>query len=119
MSIMAKVLPYREERPWGSFIEFAENEPVTVKIISVRAGEAFSLQSHEYREEFWHVISGSGTVEIGENKLPVEIGKDYTVPARTQHRITASEEPVVILEVARGVFDENDITRNEDRYGRI
>ena len=34
---------YIEERPWGSFMKFADNESVTVKIITVKSGEMFSL----------------------------------------------------------------------------
>ncbi|HSE56465.1 MAG TPA: phosphomannose isomerase type II C-terminal cupin domain [Candidatus Paceibacterota bacterium] len=110
--------PYREERPWGSFLQFTHNEPSTVKILTINPGQAFSLQSHQHRTEQWHVISGTGTIDIGEQEVPVMPGKDYSIPANTLHRITATELPVVVLEIATGDFDENDITRIDDRYGR-
>jgi len=109
---------YKEERPWGSFIEFALNEPVTVKIITVKAGQAFSLQSHKKRAEFWRIISGGGTITIGDASSAIKPGGDYEIPPNTKHRIEASSHPVVILEVSRGDFDENDIVRFEDKYGR-
>lgn len=115
-----KYLPsYKTEgRPWGSFIRFTENEPSTVKIISVRGGEAFSLQTHEDRDEFWHILSGSGTVVVGENTQEVAPGDELFIPRTTPHRMSAREHGVVFLELAFGDFNENDISRIEDRYGR-
>ena len=110
--------PYREERPWGEFVEFARNTPSTVKIITVNAGQAFSLQTHAKRDEFWRVISGDGTIEIGGTKVSIEIGGDHFVPRAMAHRITAGTSTVVVLEVSLGDFDEKDIVRLEDRYGR-
>lgn len=115
---MSKVIHYEERRPWGSFIEFSLNEPVTVKIITVDAGEAFSLQSHEKRNESWRIISGNGMITVGEKVSKLKPGMDYEIPKKTKHRIEALDEPVVILEVARGEFDENDIIRYRDKYGR-
>ena len=37
------------ERPWGHFDQFATNEPVTVKIITVEPGHRLSLQRHHLR----------------------------------------------------------------------
>ncbi len=110
---------YTEERPWGSFTKFTtDNEPVTVKIITVNAGEAFSLQSHEKRDEFWRIISGGGFITIGDTRSAIKSGGGYEIPQGTLHRIEAGSHPVVILEVSRGDFDENDIVRFEDKYGR-
>ncbi len=41
----------KEERPWGNFERFTLNEQTTVKIISIKAGKAISLQTHEHRDE--------------------------------------------------------------------
>ena len=112
-------LPHRDNRPWGDSLTFTHNEPSTVKILIVNAGEAFSLQYHRHREEFWHVISGDGTIEIGDTVVPVRPGDDHVIPAGTNHRISAGTSPVVVLEISKGEFDENDITRLEDRYGRL
>lgn len=120
---MAKTIqdfsPYTEERPWGSFSKFADNEQVTVKIITVRPGEAFSLQCHEKRDEFWRIISGNGTVTIGSLQKTIKSGEDCVVMRGEKHRVEAGSEPVVILEISRGEFDESDIVRFEDRYGRV
>jgi mannose-6-phosphate isomerase len=111
--------PYRENRPWGNFLELTHNTPSTVKIITVNPGQSLSLQFHEKRDEFWHVISGTGTIQIGEEKIDVVPGQDHIVPKLAHHRMEAGpDEPLVILEISTGEFDENDITRLEDRYGR-
>ena len=111
--------PYHEERPWGEFVEFTRNTPSTVKIITVNAGEAFSLQTHANRDEFWRIIYGEGVIEIGDKSVTVKAGDDHFIPRTTPHRITASTSKVVVLEVSFGNFNENDIVRLEYRYGRI
>lgn len=111
--------PYREERPWGEFTEFTRNALSTVKIITVKAGEEFSLQTHAKRDEFWHTISGDGLITIGDKTFPINKGDNNFVPRETKHRIKADREDVVILEISFGEFDEADITRFEDKYGRV
>ncbi len=111
--------PYREERPWGEFVEFTRNIPSTVKIITVKPGESLSLQHHKNRDEFWRIISGDGTIEIGDKKVPAVPGHDHVVARETNHRIEGGTQPLVLLEISFGDFDENDIVRVEDRYGRV
>ncbi|OGG43980.1 mannose-6-phosphate isomerase [Candidatus Kaiserbacteria bacterium RIFCSPHIGHO2_01_FULL_48_10] len=108
----------REERPWGSFERFTLNEPTTVKIIVVNLNEAFSLQTHEHRDEYWRVLKGSGTFTIGDEEKSAAAGESYYVPQGTEHRATAGPEGLVLLEIAFGDFDESDIKRIEDKYGR-
>jgi mannose-6-phosphate isomerase len=110
--------PYREERPWGEFIEYTRNTPSTVKIITVNPGEALSLQHHHNRDEFWHVISGEGTLHIGDTEIVARPGENHFVTRETKHRMTGGSIPLVILEISLGEFDENDIVRLDDRYGR-
>jgi mannose-6-phosphate isomerase len=111
--------PYREVRPWGEFLEFTRNTQTTVKIITVNPGQAFSLQHHQKRDEFWHIISGDGTIQIGTEISPIIPGQDHFIPKQTNHRVSADSSAVVLLEISFGEFDESDITRIEDRYGRV
>jgi mannose-6-phosphate isomerase-like protein (cupin superfamily) len=111
--------PYLEKRPWGEFIEFSKNTLSTVKIITVEANQAFSLQTHSKRDEFWHIISGSGILTIGKSTSKASAGQDYFVPRNTNHRAEAQSEKLVLLEISFGEFDEDDIKRLDDRYGRI
>lgn len=107
-----------DTRPWGRFEQFIKNEKATVKIITVNPGEAFSLQTHGKREEFWRVIMGSGTVTIAEKTYAAKGGDSFLIPKGIAHRAQAGENPLVFLEIAFGEFDEGDIVRIEDRYGR-
>lgn len=109
----------REDRPWGYFEQFTLNEPSTVKLLHVRAGEEFSLQTHEHRDEFWRVVGGSGQVTVGNVRSDANIGDEFFTPRGTPHRAEGAEdEDLRILEISFGQFDENDITRLEDKYGR-
>lgn len=109
----------KEVRPWGSFERFTLNEASTVKIITVKAGEAFSLQTHAHRSEFWRIIGGTGTVTIGGLVHDAHPGETYAIPQGSTHRAEGGPNGLVFLEIALGEFDENDITRLEDKYGRV
>lgn len=111
--------PYREDRPWGSFERFVQNMPATVKILRVASGKRFSLQKHSRRAEFWKVIEGSGTVQIGDIEKEVMVGDEIEVPINTLHRLTGGEHGIAVLEIITGDYDENDIERVEDDFGRI
>jgi mannose-6-phosphate isomerase-like protein (cupin superfamily) len=108
----------KETRPWGNFERFTLNEKTTVKIITVNSGEAISLQTHDHREEFWRVLTGSGTIHIDGKDNEAHPGDMFYTPKNTDHRITGGPEGLTCLEIAFGEFDEKDITRLEDRYGR-
>ncbi len=110
---------YEEERPWGRFRKFTDNIFSTVKIITVTPNKKLSLQSHSKRTEFWKVIGGSGIFEIDDSKHDVVLGDEYHIPVGTKHRIIAKENGLSVLEIATGEFDENDIVRYEDDYGRV
>jgi mannose-6-phosphate isomerase-like protein (cupin superfamily) len=110
--------PYTEERPWGRFTEFTKNEPSTVKIVTVDQTQALSLQSHRTRDEFWRVIEGEGFVTTGDSRVPAKKGDEFFIPRGTKHRIEAADRTISVLEISFGSFDESDIERFEDRYGR-
>ncbi len=110
--------PVTTKRPWGSFTRFTDNEPSTVKLLNVNKGEQLSLQYHAKRDEFWRVISGTPKIVIGDDTFDSKPGDDFTVLVNTKHRISAPNDDVVILEISKGEFDEDDIVRLEDVYGR-
>jgi len=110
---------YEEKRPWGLFRRFTNNAPSTVKIISVNPNEQLSLQSHNKRSEFWKVISGDGIFEIDGRKYIVEKGIEKEIKIGSKHRMQAGSDGMEVLEIALGDFDESDIVRYEDKYGRV
>lgn len=115
---MEEFKPFTIERPWGRFRQITHNSLSTVKVHNVKPGEATSWQSHKERSEFWYIISGDGEVHIDDQIFKVEPGGEYSAPVGAKHRWMAGPSGMVIVEVAMGNFDEEDITRYEDKYGR-
>lgn len=107
-----------DERPWGSFDRFTLNQVSTVKIIRVAPNQRLSLQRHHARAEFWHALSGSGTASIDGVDYPLATGIDAWIPQGAAHRLSAGVEGIEVLEIALGSFDEGDIERLDDDYGR-
>ncbi|MBV9454763.1 MAG: phosphomannose isomerase type II C-terminal cupin domain [Rubrobacter sp.] len=108
------------EKPWGRFEQYTHNILSTVKIITVDPGGTLSLQYHHNRDELWVVLDAGAKVELGEKVLHPEAGEKLFIPRETTHRLSCEgERPVRILEVSFGEFDEDDIVRLEDAYGRI
>lgn len=107
-----------ESRPWGTPERFTSNEATTVKILHVLPNKRFSLQKHGERSEYWRVIEGSGTATVGTEDRAVAKGDVVEIPAGTLHRLTGGNEGISVLEISFGEYDENDIERIEDDFGR-
>ena len=110
---------YSEERPWGRFEKFHENKPCTIKLIYINSNSRLSLQYHKKRSEFWKVIKGTAILELDGKKIILRDGETVTIPRQAKHRVGALESECMILEIAYGRFDENDIVRLEDDYQRV
>ncbi len=107
------------KKPWGQFDQFTRSEVTTVKILSINPSTYLSLQYHNHRDEFWRVISGHPVLTIGKRKINANPGDEFVIPKKELHRIEAEADPVVVLEISYdNNFDENDIVRLEDKYGR-
>ena len=106
------------KKPWGQFDQFTHNEITTVKIITVKSGEALSLQSHTERSEFWRIISGYPFVTVGEVIHSANPGDEFIIEKLQPHQLEATNDDVQVLEIAYGDFDEEDIIRIKDKYGR-
>lgn len=107
-----------ENRPWGWFEQFNENTPCSVKLIHVKAGSRLSLQYHNQRREFWKVIQGPAIVEIEGEQFTGQAGSEFEIPVRAKHRLSAKENDALLLEISYGKFDEDDIVRVQDDFGR-
>lgn len=109
-----------EERPWGVFHTLHEEEKFKIKKIIVNPGHKLSLQSHLKRTEVWTIIEGIGNVTCDEETFEVEYGDIISIYAETKHRIeNIGKGPLVFIEVQYGEsFEESDIIRYEDSYGR-
>lgn len=106
------------KKPWGQFEEFTYNEITTVKVLSVNKGGSLSLQDHGHRSEFWRILSGHPSVTVGETVKIAKPGDEFIIEALQPHRLEAPGDDVQVLEIAHGKFDEEDIVRIKDKYGR-
>lgn len=114
-----RFLIYQEQKPWGSFRRFTHNQMSTLKIITVNPGQSLSLQLHCNRDELWVILDPGLQVTVGERTWKPEPCEEIYIPRQTHHRATGvGLRPSRWLEIALGEFDERDIVRLEDRYGR-
>lgn len=111
--------PLVVEKPWGRFIQYVLNEPVTVKILEVKAGEQLSLQSHNHRSELWVPLDEGACVEIDGQILRPKPMELVFIPVGAKHRLIGEDKSYRVLEISFGYFDEGDIVRYEDKYGRL
>ena len=111
---------FRDHRPWGEFQQFTLNQETTVKVITVAPGQRLSLQRHEQRGERWQVLDGALEVTVGEETWVAPAGELVWIPCGATHRAAnPGDDMVRFLEIAFGVFDEDDIERLEDDYQRL
>jgi mannose-6-phosphate isomerase-like protein (cupin superfamily) len=106
-------------RPWGSFIILYKGKDSALKMHCMKPNSAMSLQSHKLRAETWHLVEGQLTVQLGNKKHKLSIGKSISIKKGQKHRAIAGKKGALIIELCRGKFRENDIVRYEDRYGRV
>ena len=107
------------ERPWGSFKQYAFNRDCTVSLMTVHPGQRLSLQSHTGRAELWIVLDDGATVQVGDEITTYRAGDEIWIPANEKHRLScAGPQPVRVLEVAFGNWQQDDITRYADDYAR-
>ncbi len=117
--IPASQPPVKEvKRPWGSFKQYANNQEVTVSLMTVLPGQRLSAQSHTGRAELWIALDDGAIVEIGETVYHPRKGEELWIPAGTRHRLGSAGPAVRVLEVAFGNWQQEDITRHEDDYHR-
>lgn len=107
-------------RPWGKYEVLVDDSNHKVKKITVYPGAALSLQSHKRRAEHWIVVKGTAKVVNGENLLTLHENESTYIPATHKHQLSnPTGENLEIIEVQTGdYFEEDDIVRYEDVYGR-
>jgi mannose-1-phosphate guanylyltransferase/mannose-6-phosphate isomerase len=105
-------------RPWGSFKQYANNQEVTVSLMTVLPGQRLSAQSHTARAELWIALDDGAAVQVEEAIYHPQRGEEIWIPAGAKHRLSSTGATVRVLEVAFGNWQQEDITRYEDDYNR-
>ncbi len=107
-------------RPWGKFTQYTNNQQTTVKIIEVAPRQKLSVQRHQKRDELWVPLDDGLYALIGSEEIKMIPDREYVIPRGTIHSVgNKSIDRARFLEIAFGHFDEDDIERLEDIYGRI
>ena len=100
-----------EEKAWGSFtILDIQPESLTIKII-LRPGNELKYHSHEYRDEVWTVLSGTGYTIVDDVRREVKSGDVITLPVGSRHTIHATTELQVIEVQTGAILDADDKIR--------
>jgi mannose-6-phosphate isomerase len=114
----AKPLTETVTRPWGHFEQWAHNQPVTVSLMTVEPGMRLSLQSHPGRAELWVVLDEGAVVQVDDRIWTATAGEEVWIPANGRHRLSNDGRRVRVLEIAFGNWQQEDIVRYEDDFGR-
>lgn len=113
-------LPRRVDKPWGHEIIWAHTDRYVGKILVLETGKRLSLQYHELKDEWIHILSGRLRLSIENDGGEVEVrelgmGEGAHVPVRRIHRYEAIET-CRIIEVSTPEL--LDVVRLEDDFGR-
>jgi mannose-1-phosphate guanylyltransferase/mannose-6-phosphate isomerase len=108
-------------RPWGCYQVYANEPHFKIKKIVIKPNSKISLQSHNHRAEHWIVIKGIATITKGDEVFELHPNESTFISPKQIHRLeNRQNEDLYIIEVQTGTsFDESDIIRYEDIYGRV
>lgn len=89
------------EKSWGSYQVLDVQEESLTVLVSLKAGNRMNYHSHDYRDEVWTVLSGTGRAIVDGMEHPVKAGDVVTMPAGCRHTIIADTE-LKVIEVQLG-----------------
>lgn len=108
-----------DDRPWGRWEEYLNEDGYRVKRIIVNEGARLSLQKHSLRSEYWVIVAGSGIFTLDGEERPIQPGDSVFIPVGGVHRVmNTGSDSLIIIETQLGQCIEDDIERLEDDYGR-
>lgn len=107
------------ERPWGGYQIVYQDFGLVVKILTINPYMRLSLQKHAFRSETWHAVSERIVAVVDGEEIEMVIGEPVFVDVGKVHRlVNMSGQVVRVVEVISGNYDEEDIVRLEDDFGR-
>lgn len=108
--------PMYEEKRWGSYTVLdcsmtEEGTQTITKIVEVLPGKNMSYQMHNFRQEIWTVLSGTGEFILNDQLFTIKTGDVLKIPLGAKHGVKAIT-PLKILETQLGDrIEEEDIIR--------
>jgi mannose-6-phosphate isomerase len=108
-------------KPWGSFEVLLDSDYCKVKRIIVKPNQQLSYQYHNHRNELWVIVKGESEVIIDDISYEYNVGDSVSILKNQKHRVkNIGTDNLVFIETQYGEsFDEDDIIRLEDNYGRV
>lgn len=109
----------KTERPWGDYRVLYQHSGSKVKELTVLPGESLTMQRHQFRAEYWHVVEGmcevSGLLDTKSTISPKILNRHQTIDIATNewHQLrNPFNYPCKIIEIQYGVrCEEEDIER--------
>lgn len=107
-------------RPWGNYDSVDTGSRFQVKRITIKGGQATSMQKHVHRAEHWIVVSGTAEVTLEDDTFLITENESTYIPVGAKHRLrNPGKVPLELIEVQTGAYlGEDDIVRFDDDYGR-
>ncbi len=89
------------EKSWGSFrVIDAEKDSLTIKVV-IKPGDYMNYHSHEFRDEVWVVVNGTGKTIVDGMEQHISSGDVITMKAGCRHTVIAETE-LKLVEVQIG-----------------
>ena len=113
-------LPRRVDKPWGHELIWAHTDRYVGKLLVIEAGRRLSLQYHEEKDEWIHVLEGRLLLTLEDDAGDVQVrelgpGDGSRVDIGRRHRYEAITT-CTLIEVSTPELD--DVVRLEDDFGR-
>ena len=110
----------RVEKPWGHEIIWAHTTKYVGKTLVIETGKRLSLQYHDVKDEWVHVLEGRLLLTLEDDagvvaERELGAGEGAWVPTGRRHRYTAIER-ATLIEVSTPEL--NDVVRLSDDFGR-
>ncbi len=96
-----KDLTSRLEKEGAYFLDFLKIRDLEAGIIVLRPEQRDTQGPHSV-DELYYIIEGSGWMELGKTKQPVNKGNVIFVPAGMHHKFYGNKDELVILYVFAG-----------------
>lgn len=113
------------QRPWGSYRIIEQGPGYQIKMLTISPGAKLSDQKHKHRRELWTPIEGVLFVSLGGIEKIVYENQSLSIAKDVWHRLENktgynSDRHLSLIEIQTGdSFDEEDIERRADDYGRV
>jgi uncharacterized cupin superfamily protein len=98
--------------------DLRERHPFDVEILRIPPGKSpYPYHSHSAQWEFYHVISGQGTVRHEDGTSPIETGDALLFePGQPHHLISNSSEEMLVYVVADNPFGETNYFPDSQKW---